>query len=101
MQSWIKVAKLKAEDLVYNDYFAHTSAQLGTPFEMLRNNNIDYQIAGENLAGNINCERAVKAWIDSPSHRDNILESRFEYTGICSKDSPVYGRVYVQIFIGV
>ena len=95
------VAKLKAEDLVNNEYFSHTSEQLGTPFEMLRNNNINYKIAGENLAGNINRERAVKAWINSPSHRENILEDRFEYTGICAIDSPIYGRVYVQIFIGI
>lgn len=101
LSSLQNVAKLKAEDLVNNDYFSHTSDQLGTPFEMLRNNNVEYRIAGENLAGNINCERAVEAWINSPSHRDNILEDRFEYTGICAIDSPVYGRVYVQLFIGV
>jgi len=95
------VAKLKAEDLVNNEYFSHTSEQLGTPFEMLRNNNVDYKIAGENLAGNINCERAVEAWVNSPLHRENILEDRFEYTGICAVDSPIYGRVYVQIFIGI
>lgn len=101
LSSLQNVAKLKAEDLVNNQYFSHTSEQLGTPFEMLQNNNVEYKIAGENLAGNINCKRAVEAWINSPLHRDNILDERFEYTGICAIDSPVYGRVYVQIFIGI
>ena len=96
-----RVAKLKAYDLVNNHYFAHTSENLGTPFEMLKNNNVDYKIAGENLAGNINPERAVEAWINSPSHRENILEDKFQYTGICAIDSPVYGRVFVQVFIGI
>lgn len=96
-----EVAKLKAEDLVNNNYFAHTSPNLGTPFEMLQNNNIDYTIAGENLAGNTTPQRAVTAWINSAPHRQNILEEKFEYTGIYVIESPVYGKVFVQLFIGI
>ena len=95
------VAEIKANDLVQNNYFSHTSEILGTPFELLENNNIDYLIAGENLAGNTIPERAVKAWIESKSHKDNILEEDFEYTGISVIESPVYGRVFVQFFIGI
>lgn len=94
------VAKLKAYDIVSNEYFAHTSSNLGTPFEMLEANNIEYSIAGENLAGNISPKRAVDAWINSTSHRENILEAKFEYSGICIIDSPVYGKVFVQLFVG-
>lgn len=94
-----EVAKLKANDLVQNEYFSHTSEVLGTPFEMLEDNGIDYIKAGENLAGNKNPERAVNAWINSPSHRDNILKAEYEYTGICVIDSPMYGKVFVQLFI--
>ena len=95
------VAKLKAEDLVKNNYFAHTSPNLGTPFEMLEQNGVEYTIAGENLAGNINPSKAVDAWINSPPHKKNILESKFEYTGVCVIESPVYGKVFVQLFIGI
>ena len=73
-----EVSKLKAEDLVKNNYFSHNSEDLGTPFEMLQNNNVDYKIAGENLAGNISAQNAVETWINSPSHKDNILEEKFE-----------------------
>lgn len=96
-----EVAKLKAEDLVNNNYFAHNSEKLGTPFEMLEANNVDYQIAGENLAGNTTCKRAVNAWINSEAHRDNILEEKYEYTGIYVIDSDIYGKIYVQLFMGV
>lgn len=96
-----EVAKMKAMDLVENEYFSHTSSQLGTPFEMLQQNGIDYKMAGENLAGNLNPERAVEAWINSPTHKENILEEKFQYTGICVIDSPVYGKVFVQLFIGL
>lgn len=96
-----EVAQLKAEDLVENSYFSHTSYQLGTPFEMLKNHGIDYKIAGENLSGNTTPERAVDAWIHSDSHRENMLESKFNYTGIYVMESPIYGKVFVQIFIGI
>ena len=68
---------------------------------MLKNNGVTYKIAGENLAGSTTPEKAVEAWINSPSHRDNILEDRFEYTGIYVIESPVYGRIFVQLFIGI
>lgn len=95
------VAKIKAEDLVNNRYFAHNSANLGTPFEMLDDNGVIYRTAGENLAGNITPERAVEAWKNSPSHNENILTEDFEYTGIYEIDSDIYGKVYVQLFIGM
>lgn len=95
-----EVAKLKAKDLVENNYFSHTSQNLGTPFEMLHNNEIDYKIAGENLAGNISPQKAVQAWINSPAHNENILDNQFEYTGICVIESKTYGKVFVQLFIG-
>lgn len=96
-----EVAYMKAKDIVDNEYFSHNSKNLGTPFEMIQNNGIEYKIAGENLAGNITPEKAVEAWISSRLHRENIEEGEFEYTGICVMDSPVYGKVFVQIFLGI
>ena len=64
-----KVAYMKAKDIVDNEYFSHTSENLGTPFEMIQNNGIEYKIAGENLAGNITSEKAVEARINSKLHR--------------------------------
>jgi len=96
-----EVAKLKAEDLVNNKYFSHISPTLGTPFNMLKDNEIEYKIAGENLAGSTTPEKAVEAWIASTSHRENILEGKFEYTGIYVIESSVYGKVFVQLFIGI
>lgn len=86
------MAKLKAEDIVTNEYFSHTSENLGTPFEMLKNNGVEYKVAGENLAGSTTPEKAVDAWIKSPAHKENILDSEFEYTGIYVTESPVYRK---------
>lgn len=96
-----QTAKLKAKDLVDNEYFSHNSKQLGTPFEMLKANQVSYDIAGENLAGNMTPKKAVDSWIASKTHRENILEERFNYTGVCVIESPVYGKIFVQLFIGI
>lgn len=96
-----RVAKLKAEDIINNSYFSHTSPVLGTPFEMLKNEGIQYKYAGENLAGNETGIKAVDAWMNSQAHKDNILDTDYEYTGICVVDSEIYGKVYVQLFMGV
>lgn len=96
-----RVAKLKAEDIVNNKYFSHTSPNFGTPFEMLQEEGVTYKFAGENLAGNETGAKAVNAWMNSPAHKDNILDEDYEYTGIAVVDSEVYGKVYVQLFMGV
>lgn len=94
-----EAAKIKAEDLVENNYFSHTSPTLGTPFELMKSQGIRYKIAGENLAGNISSQKAVEAWINSKDHRENILEKKFHKTGIFVIESPVYGKIYVQLFM--
>lgn len=96
----LKVARVKAKDLVDNNYFSHNSPVYGSPFEMMKSFGITYRAAGENIAGNSTLEGAVKAWMDSPGHRENILSNAYNYTGIGIVDSPKYGKVLVQMFIG-
>ncbi len=95
-----RVARIKAKDLVDNNYFAHNSPVYGTPFEMLKSFGISYKSAGENIAGNSNNSSAVTAWMNSSGHRANILNSSYNYTGIGVVSSPKYGKIYVQMFIG-
>lgn len=94
------VARLKAKDLVENNYFSHISPTYGTPFEMLKSYSIPYKIASENIAGNSNLSSAVKSWMDSDSHKNNILSNNYNYTGIAVVDSIAYGKVMVELFIG-
>lgn len=94
------VARLKAEDLSKNNYFSHISPTYGTPFEMLKSNNITYKTASENIAGNSSIENAFSSWMNSDSHKDNILSNNYNYTGIAVVDSIAYGKIIVQFFIG-
>ena len=95
-----RVARIKAQDMVYNNYFSHTSPTYGSPFDMLKSFKISYKTAGENIAGNSSNSSAVTAWMNSSGHKANILNSNFNYTGIGVVNSPKYGKMYVQLFIG-
>jgi uncharacterized YkwD family protein len=96
-----RVARIKAQDMVNNNYFSHTSPTYGSPFNMLNNFKVSYRTAGENIAGNSSNSAAVTAWMNSSGHKANILNSSFNYTGIGVINGSKYGKIYVQMFIGV
>lgn len=99
-ESLQNVARLKAQDLVENNYFSHISPTYGTPFEMLRNNQISYKTASENIAGNPSISGALNSWLNSDSHKKNILSNDYNYTGLAVVDSIAYGKIIVQLFVG-
>ena len=94
-----RVARIKAQDMVTNNYFSHESPTYGTPFNMMKSFGISYTSAGENIAGNSNNSAAVTAWMNSPGHRANILNDKYTHTGLAVVSSPKYGKIYVQMFI--
>lgn len=96
----LRVARIKAQDMVDNNYFSHNSPTYGTPFQMLNSFKISYKTAGENIAGNSSNSAAVTAWMNSSGHKANILNSSFNYTGIGVVKGSKYGKIYVQLFLG-
>lgn len=97
----MQLAKMKVQDMQEENYISHNSDKYGDIFNMLKINNIEYTLAGENIARNANESLAVKAWMNSQSHKKNILEKRYEYTGICVAKDKDYGYIYVQIFMEI
>ena len=95
-----RVARIKAQDMVDKNYFSHNSPTYGSPFDMMKSFKISYKTAGENIAGNNNNSAAVTAWMNSPGHKANILNSSFNYTGVGVVNGSKYGKIYVQMFIG-
>jgi len=96
----VKVSRLKATDMVENSYFSHQSPTYGSPFDMMKQFDFAFKTAGENIAGNQSIEGAFKAWMSSDTHKKNILNSSFNYTGIGVTSSKTYGKLLVQQFIG-
>ncbi len=95
----LEIARLKAIDMVENDYFSHTSPSYSTPFKMMQNFGITYVSAGENIAGNTSIEAAVNSWLASETHKKNILSTSYNYAGIGVEKSDTYGYIIVAMFI--
>jgi uncharacterized protein YkwD len=77
-------AKLKVEDMFKNQYFEHVSPTGVGVSDLAQQVNYEYIIIGENLAlGNFeNSQKLVEAWMASPGHRENILNSKYQEIGI-------------------
>lgn len=69
---------------------------------VLKQNNVSYTSAAENIAAGQNTpEAVVKEWINSPSHRANIMNSEYNKIGVsCYVDQNAPYRYYwEQLFI--
>jgi len=89
-----KIATIKAEDMNKNEYFAHKSPTYGDPWDMAEHFGYPYRSFGENIAfGQQTPEEVVKAWMNSPGHKANILNKSYTNIGAgITKNSQ--GRIY-------
>ncbi|WP_416147709.1 peptidoglycan-binding protein [Salipaludibacillus sp. HK11] len=95
------VAREKSNDMIVNGYFNHESPQYGTPFDMLTEFGVPYRYAGENIAaGHSSPSRVVTAWMESPGHRFNIMNSSFTHIGVGYDVGGEYTHYWTQMFIG-
>lgn len=99
-ETLMETARAKANDMVENNYFAHQSPKYGSPFDMMKDHNLEFRSAGENIAGNKTVEGAFKAWMKKEGNKSNILNPDYKYIGIGICKSDRYGKVFVQQFIG-
>ena len=75
-------AYLKSKDMGINQYFSHTSPTYGSPFQMMKSLGITYRAAAENIARNRTVSAAHTAFMNSPGHRDNILDDSYRKVGL-------------------
>ncbi|MER2047210.1 MAG: CAP domain-containing protein [Solibacillus sp.] len=93
----MKVAQAKSEDMAKNNYFSHTSPTYGSPFDQIKSAGISYRSAGENIAqGQRTPQQVVQAWMESPGHRQNIMNANYTHIGVGFVDNGYY---WTQQFI--
>lgn len=86
-------AKLKGQDMVDRDYFAHDTPEGKRPWEWINRADYDYVYAGENLAMDfITAEVVHAAFLKSPTHRKNILNPKYTEAGIAVLHGELDGR---------
>ena len=86
-------ARQKAAHMFANNYWAHTAPDGTSPWSFFKNVDYNYLYAGENLARDFGDSSAVvQAWMDSPTHRDNIMSGRYEEIGIAVVNGLLFGQ---------
>jgi uncharacterized protein YkwD len=84
-----QAAQVKANDMVSQNYWSHTSPNGQTPWSFIIASGYHYQSAGENLAyGFDGAESTVRAWMSSPEHRANILNAGYQNVGFGVAQTP-------------
>src|SRR3990172_5338206 len=95
-------ASLKAKDMFQKDYWAHYAPDGTSPWYFFGLVGYQYAAAGENLARDFaTSEGVVNAWMDSPGHKANILNSSFTEIGVSVVNGNLQGQdttLVVQFF---
>lgn len=80
----IAAAKVKADDMLDRSYFSHIDPSGNYVWPIIEKQGyLPYSNLGENLAMDFtSAEDAVAAWMNSPTHRQNILNTNFKDQGL-------------------
>lgn len=91
-------AQLKANHMAAEGYFSHDSPSGVTPWHWFIESGYQFSAAGENLAVHFSdSDEVEEAWMNSPGHRANILNSNFTEIGIATARGRYEG--YNTIFV--
>jgi hypothetical protein len=95
-------ALAKGNDMLAKGYWAHFAPDGTTPWSFFLSFGYKYKYAGENLARDFqDANSAVNAWMNSPSHRENILNPNYNDIGIGVVEGSLAGAdttIIVQFF---
>lgn len=90
----------KAQDMHDKNYWSHFAPDGTSPWYFIQQAGFNYNYAGENLAKNFICsEDMVQAWMNSPTHRENIMRKEFNEIGI-TVGSTQEGRPLIVTMFG-
>lgn len=97
-----EAARAKAQNMFAENYWAHFAPSGKDPWGFMKAAGYKFSYAGENLARNFsNSDDMVAAWMASPTHRENLLNSRYSDIGIAVEEGVLQGQkttLVVQMF---
>ncbi len=98
----MQAAAAKANDVFAKNYWAHYAPDGTSPWFFFQQAQYQYLYAGENLAKDFTDSQAVvAAWMNSPTHRDNILKPEYEEIGFAVQEGNLQNQdtvLVVQLF---
>lgn len=93
-----QAAYKKGLNMFEEDYWAHYSPTGKDPWGFFSAEGYKFAYAGENLARNFyTSQEVVEAWMNSPTHRDNILNSKYQEIGIAVLEGNLKGQKTILI----
>lgn len=93
-----KAASLKAQNMFEENYWAHFAPSGKTPWDFILGSGYKFTFAGENLAKNFSSsEEVVKAWMASPTHRDNLLNDKYKDIGMAVVEGNLNGQKTILV----
>lgn len=97
-----QAALAKGQDMMTDQYWAHTAPDGKQPWDFIRVAGYGYQVAGENLARDFSTTTDMMgAWMASPTHRANIANQKYKEIGVAVIDGKLQGydtTLVVQMF---
>ncbi len=97
-----KAAEAKAQNMFAENYWAHFSPSGKDPWSFILGAGYKFSFAGENLAKNFSdSQSVVTAWMNSPSHRENVVNGKYKDIGVAVLDGTLNGQnttLVVQMF---
>lgn len=97
-----QAAKAKLEDMFAHNYWDHVSPSGKQAWDFINATTYRYSYAGENLArGFVDSTSTVSAWMASPSHKKNILNSSYNDIGLAVGQGKIDNKptiLVVQVF---
>jgi uncharacterized protein YkwD len=95
----VTAARRHSADMAARGYFDHTTPD-GVEFATrITNAGYRWSMAGENIAkGQPTAASVMRAWMNSPGHRANILNCKYRNIGIGLAYSPGHDPVWTQDF---
>lgn len=92
----------KARDMFTKNYWAHNAPDGTSPWVFVTGAGYNYLYAGENLAKDFgDSVGVVNAWMDSPTHKANILNDKYKEIGFAVENGSLNGgetTLVVQFF---
>ena len=91
-QALNNIARSRSTDLLNRNYFSHYTPEGKTIFNFLKESGVGYRNAGENLAHSMPAsigspDAFMNAWMNSGSHKANILRGAYTQIGISVVDN--------------
>lgn len=97
-----KTAREHSLDMVKRNFFSHENPDGKSPFDRLKDANIRYTCAAENIAaGQSSPEMAVEEWMNSEGHKMNILNPSLTSLGVGLARGGEYGIYWTQNFADI